>query len=104
MGVYAVGRRHPYADFFRWLVEERERYQTSKFNYREELEKPIEYWDQQFASYIQRLMVFPMDSQQSLQAALKLAATALAFAEHVRERGVAIPKPGVSSGTFEKWD
>jgi hypothetical protein len=86
-----------------WLASERRAYQTKKFDYEAEIDMPVEYWEQQFDSYIQRFRVFPTDSPQYAQAALKLAATAIAHAEHVLERGVPIPKPGVSSGTIEEW-
>ncbi len=86
-----------------WLGIERRTYQQNKFDYEAEIDMPVEYWEQQFDSYIQRLKVFPTDSEQYAQAALKLAATAVAHAEHVVERGVPLPKPGVPSGTLISW-
>lgn len=87
-----------------WLRVERDQYQTDKFDYEEESKHTddFKYWDQQFSSYIQRLGVFPPDSQQYAQAALKLAATAVALCEHIGDK-YALPKPGVSSGTIEEW-
>ena len=87
-----------------WLRVEREEYQTKKFDYVKEANKKDDfaYWEQQLDSYIQRLSVFPSDSQQYAQAALKLAATAIAHAEHIADR-MRLPKPGVSSGNIEDW-
>lgn len=84
-----------------WLMAERD-YQTTKFDYETEGDKPVEYWIQQFDSYIQRLPVFGLDTQQGVQAALKLAATTLALCEHLASRG-ALPMPGVPSGQIEAW-
>lgn len=85
-----------------WLYIEREKYQPEKFDYATEKDKPVEYWIQQFDSYIQRLPIFGLDTQQGAQAALKLAATAVALCEHIANAGK-LPKPGVSSGTIEEW-
>lgn len=90
----------------RWLREERRIYQTKKFNYKEEIEienAGVEYWEQQFNSYIQRIKLFGLDTQQGFQATLKLAATAVACAEHYADRDIDFPKPGVSSGNIEPW-
>jgi hypothetical protein len=89
----------------RWLEIERQTYQTVKFNYDEEARRTneSEYWIQQFDSYIQRLPVFGLETLQGTQAALKLAATAVALCEHLADAGE-LPKPGVSSGTIEPWD
>lgn len=87
---------------FQWLSEERI-YQTEKFDYETEKDRPVEYWIQQFDSYIQRLPVFGLDTQQGFQAALKLAATAVALCEHLVGQQ-AIPSPGVSSGEIKKWE
>lgn len=89
-------------DILDWLREEKWAYQVQKFDYESEAEKPIEYWEQQFDSYIQRLRVFPQDSLQHVQAALKLAATVVAYCEH-RAKVAGIPAPGVPSGTIEEW-
>lgn len=88
-----------------WLRTERSTYQQNKFNYEVEATKTddFQYWDQQFSSYIQRLGVFPSDSHQYSQAALKLAATAIALCEHIADLRE-LPKPGVSSGTIDHWD
>lgn len=85
-----------------WLYAEREMYQTTKFNYEEEKDKDVDYWIQQFDSYIQRLPVFGLNTQQGVQAACKLAATACALVEHLAEKE-GLPKPGVPSGTIEPW-
>lgn len=85
-----------------WLYAERDTYQTTKFDYEQEADKPPEYWIQQFDSYIQRLPIFGLDTPQGVQAALKLAATAVALAEHLADKG-RLPKPGVSSGIIEEW-
>jgi hypothetical protein len=85
----------------RWLTAERN-YQQEKFNYESESDKPVEYWEQQFDSYIQRLRVFPSESLQYSQAALKLAATAVALCEHLADRDQ-LPMPGVPSGEIEPW-
>lgn len=85
-----------------WLEAERETYQTRKFDYPKEASKPVEYWVQQFDSYIQRLPVFGLDTMQGFQAALKLAATAVALCEHMAERQP-MPSPGVSSGDLSEW-
>lgn len=84
-----------------WLRAERHEYQTSKFDYEAEADKPVEYWVQQFDSYIQRLPVFGLDTPQGEQAALKLAATAVALCEHIAERLKGVPKPGLPSGQIE---
>jgi hypothetical protein len=44
-----------------WLQAER-KYQTTKFNYEAEADRPVEYWVQQFDSYIQRMPLFGLDS------------------------------------------
>lgn len=90
----------------RWLNAEREAYQTKKFNYEDEQVTKVydtDYWTQQFDSYIQRLPIFGLDTPQGKQAALKLAATAVALCEHLSETGP-LPMPGVPSGTLEEWD
>lgn len=90
----------------RWLREERRIYQTKKFDYKTETvieNADADYWEQQFNSYIQRIKVFGLDTTQGFQATLKLAATAVACAEHYADRNVEFPKPGVSSGTIEPW-
>lgn len=86
----------------RWLNEERRIYQTKKFDYEVEKDKDVDYWIQQFDSYIQRLPIFGLDTPQGIQAALKLAATTVALCEHLSEK-YDLPKPGVSSGTIEDW-
>lgn len=86
-----------------WMRHEREVYQTEKFDYETEKEKDVDYWIQQFDSYIQRLPVFGLDTIQGKQAALKLAATAVALCEHLSEKGP-LPMPGVSSGIIEEWN
>lgn len=87
-----------------WLYTEREVYQTEKFNYKEERNERLnaEYWIQQFDSYIQRLPIFGLDTPQGIQAACKLAATAIALCEHLAEE-YGLPKPGVSGGVIEEW-
>ena len=89
-----------YESVLSWLYVERDNYQVEKFDYEEEADKPVEYWIQQFDSYIQRLPVFGVDTQQGVQAALKLAATAVALCEHLADKKQ-LPKPGVSSGVIE---
>lgn len=87
-----------------WLYVERDTYQVKKFDYVEEdPQQPVEYWIQQFDNYIQRLPVFGLDTPQGFQAALKLAATAVALCEHMANNGIQMPKPGVSSGNIEPW-
>jgi hypothetical protein len=87
-----------------WLREERGAYQTKKFDYVEkDPNEPIEHWMQQYNTYLSRIPLFGLDTPQGLQATLKLAATALACAEHMADKGVMVPKPGVSSGTIEEW-
>lgn len=86
-----------------WLNHERAIYQIDKFDYEEEADKPVEYWIQQFDSYIQRLPLFGLDTLQGRQAALKLAATAVALCEHLADNGE-LPAPGVSSGMVVIWD
>lgn len=95
---------HPsFARVLRWLERERNQYQTEKFNYAEEADRPVEYWIQQFDSYIQRLPLFGLDTPQGFQAALKLAATAVALCEHLEER-IPMPEPGHPSGTIKEWE
>lgn len=91
----------PFEEVLNWLREERN-YQRQKFDYENEGDKPTVYWVQQFDSYIQRLPVFDDAATPDLyaQAALKLAATAVALCEHLAMRRP-LPKPGVSSGTIE---
>lgn len=91
-----------FEDVLEWLRQERS-YQTQKFDYVEEKEKSAEYWDQQFSSYIQRILVFGLDTEQGAQATLKLAATAVALSEHYAEK-MQLPKPGLSSGDLEWWE
>lgn len=90
-----------------WLRAERKEYQPNKFDYEKTDGLRMDNWsfdyaDQQFSSYIQRLGIYPKDSLQFAQAALKLAATAVALCEHIAEE-YPLPKPGVSSGTIESW-
>lgn len=87
----------------RWLNEERTSYQIKKFDYEQEANKPLEYWIQQFDSYIQRLPIFGLDTPQGSQAALKLAATAVALCEHLADKNE-LPAPGVPSGELEEWN
>lgn len=87
-----------------WLNTEREEYQTKKFNYEgEDKTQTVEEWTRQFDNYIGRLSIFGLDTMQGKQAALKLAATAVALCEHLAESGT-LPKPGVSSGIIEEWN
>lgn len=92
----------PFLRVLEWIRYERRAYQTKKFDYATEAEKPVEYWEQQFDSYIQRLRVYPVGTLQHTQAALKLAATTVAYAEHQAERGP-LPRPGVASGILVQW-
>lgn len=87
----------------RWIFVERETYQIKKFDYEIEPDKPVEYWMQQFNSYLQRIPLFDIDTMQGQQAVLKLAATAIALSEHIADRLNDMPKPGVSSGNIESW-
>ena len=89
-------------DVLDWLEHENA-YQQQKFNYEEEADKPVEYWMQQFNSYLQRIPLFGLDTLQGLQATLKLTATALALAEHIYEKTGNLPKPGVPSGEISEW-
>lgn len=87
----------------RWLYVERETYQTKKFNYETEPDQPVEYWMQQFNSYLQRIPLFDIDTMQGQQAVLKLAATAIALSEHIADKLGDMPEPGVSSGEITSW-
>jgi hypothetical protein len=80
-----------------WLREERAFYQSKKFDYETEGEKGTDWWMQQFNSYMQRIPQFGTDSPQGIQAVLKLAATAVACAEHYAEKEY-LPRPGFPSG------
>ena len=91
-----------YESVLSWLYAERDNYQVEKFDYEKDMEKGVEGWVRQFDSYIQRLPVFGLDTQQGVQAALKLAATAMALCEHLADKKQ-LPKPGVSSGIIELW-
>lgn len=91
-----------FPEVIRWLKEERATYQTKKFDYEAEKDNGVDYWIQQFDSYIQRLPIFGFDTPQGIQAALKLAATAVALCEHLSEKNE-LPRPGVSSGIIEEW-
>ena len=89
-----------------WLYAERS-YQKEKFDYDKQTneileEGTVEFWIQQFDSYIQRLPVFGLDNPLGVQAALKLAATTLAMCEYLADQGK-LPRPGVSSGSIEDW-
>lgn len=89
-----------------WLYAERE-YQLAKFNYDKqkaeiEEDKTIDFWLQQFDSYIQRLPVFGLNTPQGIQACCKLAATAVALCEYLAET-YGLPKPGFPSGVLEEW-
>lgn len=88
----------------RWLRLERSMYQTRKFDYEEEKSKDTDYWMQQFDSYLQRIPQFGIETPQGAQAVLKLAATAVACAEHIAERLEYLPKPGVPSGEIIEWN
>jgi hypothetical protein len=88
-----------FAEVLDWLAEERG-YQTTKFNYEKEKERPVEYWLQQFASYEQRLPLFGLDNASGIQAALKLAATAVALCEHLADQ-YELPAAGLPSGYFQ---
>jgi hypothetical protein len=82
-----------------WIRAERV-YQQQKFNYEKEADRPVEYWDQQFNTYIQRLPLFGLDTAPGIQAALKLAATAVALCEHLADQ-YELPTPGLPSGYFQ---
>lgn len=93
-----------------WLYAER-KYQMEKFDYDQQQEdilwqsttdQVVSFWVQQFESYIQRLPVFTLETQQGVQAALKLAATAVALCEYLANKDK-LPKPGLPSGTIEEW-
>lgn len=91
-----------------WLRTEREAYQITKFDYKEkDPNQTVEEWTRQFDSYIQRLPIFGIDTQPGIQAALKLAATAVAMCEHIVAKQIVndgdLPRPGVPSGTIEAW-
>lgn len=86
-----------FAKVLSWLQAERSSYQVKKFDYETEGDKDEEYWIQQFDSYIQRLPIFGLHTPQGTQAALKLAATAVALAEHLADKHD-LPLPGYSSG------
>lgn len=97
----AKSSEQPFESVLSWLYAERDKYQTSKFDYNNE-PTDTDYWIQQFDSYIQRLPLFGLDTPQGIQAACKLAATVVALCEHLAaEHG--LPKPGVPSGTIEEW-
>lgn len=85
-----------------WITEERV-YQTCKFDYAVEFDRPVEDWIRQFDSYIQRLPVFGVDTPQGRQAALKLASAVVGLCEHMAE-SADLPAPGVPSGVLEPWD
>jgi hypothetical protein len=89
-----------------WLYAERDQYQTKKFTDDYDDHPPNvdneEWWIQQFESYMQRLPIYGLDTLQGVQAALKLAATAVALCEQLADKNK-LPKPGVSSGTIELW-
>ena len=89
--------RHGFHVVLNWLKAERATYQSKKFDYVEEVNKPVEYWIQQFDSYIQRLPAYGLSSPLGVQAALKLAATAVALCEHLAD-GCRLPQPGFPSG------
>jgi hypothetical protein len=93
----------PFDTALDWLRAERE-YQTEKFDYSTEGDRPTEYWSQQFASYTQRVALLGVDTPQGVQAVLKLAATAIACSEHAAARMGSLPRPGLSSGYIEEWD
>lgn len=87
-----------FAKVISWLQAERSSYQIKKFDYEKEAaDLSVDYWVQQFDSYIQRLPIFGLDTPQGIQAALKLAATAVALAEHLADKNE-LPLPGYSSG------
>lgn len=94
---------HEFEIVLRWLAEERDNYQIEKFDYETEGDRPIEYWTQQFDNYIGRIPIFGINTPQGVQAALKLAATAVAFCEHLAAKNK-LPRPGVSSGIIEVWE
>lgn len=85
----------------KWMRQERIVYQTKKFDYVKEADRRHEasYWLQQFGSYEQRLEALGLNSPLGKQAALKLAATAIALCEHLADEGP-LPEPGYSSGTI----
>lgn len=92
----------PFDEAVAWLRAERV-YQTTKFDYEAERDRPTEHWVQQFDSYAQRIPLFGCDTLQGVQAILKLAATAVACAEHYIEKHGSLPTPGVPSGELSEW-
>ena len=99
-----------------WLAEEREAYQTRKFDYDDELELMAlgfepdsmgdgkSYIERQVMNYLHRAKVFGLDTPQGRQAWMKLCAAVTGQAEQIaRVHGIP-PRPGVPSGTIEEWD
>lgn len=86
-----------FAKVISWLQAERSSYQVKKFDYDKEKDKTVDVWVTQLESYIQRLPIFGLDSPQGIQAALKLAATAVGLAETLADQ-YELPLPGYSSG------
>ena len=81
-----------------WLESERA-YSYSKFGGKPADDaKPLDWWVQQLENYIGRVETLGVEHEAGVQAVLKLAATAVAFAESVTRKWNHLPEAGVPSG------
>src|SRR4051794_2549044 len=109
-----ISQSHLYFErVLEWLKLEREHYQPVKFDYegwdntntRKFQEQYVvdEGWKRQVESYLHRAFTLGLDTEVGRQAVMKLAATAVAFAESVVHEYGDPPAPGVSSGEIVNW-
>jgi hypothetical protein len=102
-----------FAFILRWLIEERERHQTVKFDYGlEDLKHALEgldedswFWTRGVENYAGRVRLFGLQNPLGVQAHLKLIATLISQVEHLLREGVLneLPTPGVPSGEITPW-
>jgi hypothetical protein len=102
----------PFEQIIEWLRLERERYQTTKWDYstedlahaREGLGEDSWTWQRGVENYVGRVRLFGHDSPAGVQAYLKLIATLTAMLEHLLHAGdIELPEPGHTSGELRVW-
>lgn len=97
----------------RWLIDERELYQTEKWDYSiQDLQHALEgldedswFWQRAVENYAGRVRFAGITKPVGVQAHLKLIASLVAQLEHLLREGVLdeLPKPGEPSGSILPW-
>jgi hypothetical protein len=86
----------------RWIMREINEYVREKFTRDDDIEHikqpDLEWWQQQFDTYLHRAKVLGLDSPGGQQAIAKFAATAVGMFMAMLKEYQYVPAPGVSSG------